>query len=122
MPKFASFRMLFAMANCGLPATSGFVGEFVAIVGAVKTSLWYAAAATTLVFGAVANPNVAALSGLNAGEFIVLGLLGLAVQTGIVARANRNSAAHVSLCQRFLTTCPTGRWVRLQKAKPPGDF
>ncbi|HET7298981.1 MAG TPA: NADH-quinone oxidoreductase subunit M, partial [Burkholderiales bacterium] len=53
MPKFASFAMLFAMANAGLPATSGFVGEFLVLMGAMQTSFWIAfVAATTLVFGA----------------------------------------------------------------------
>jgi len=53
MPKFASLMMLFAMANSGLPATSGFVGEFLVIMGAMKVSFWLAfAAASTLVFGA----------------------------------------------------------------------
>ena len=53
MPKFASPCMLFAMANAGLPATSGFVGEFLVIMGAMQTSFWIAfVAATTLVFGA----------------------------------------------------------------------
>src|SRR5438093_2690046 len=53
MPKFAALSMLFAMANCGLPGTSGFVGEWMVIIGTVKTSFWLAAlAATTLVFGA----------------------------------------------------------------------
>src|SRR5438034_1715829 len=53
MPRFASFMMLFAMANAGLPATSGFVGEFMVIIAAMKTSFWLAfAAATTLVLGA----------------------------------------------------------------------
>src|SRR5947199_10690545 len=53
MPKFASFMMLFAMANSGLPATSGFVGEFMVIIAAMKTSFWLAfAAASTLVLGA----------------------------------------------------------------------
>ena len=53
MPKFAAFMMLFAMANCGLPATSGFVGEFLVIMGAMKFNFWIAfIAATTLVFGA----------------------------------------------------------------------
>src|SRR3982751_5527906 len=84
MPKFASFFMLFAMANCGLPATSGFVGEFMVIMGAMKASFWIAfLAATTLifgaaytlwmykrvVFGAVANERVAALKDLNGREF-----------------------------------------------------
>jgi NADH-quinone oxidoreductase subunit M len=94
MPKFAAFMMLFAMANSGLPATSGFVGEFMVILGAVKYNFWVgAAAALTLIlgaayslwmykrviFGAVANPRVAALTDLNAREFIVLGLLAVAV-------------------------------------------
>jgi len=94
MPKFATLMMLFAMANCGLPATSGFVGEFMVIMGAVKANFWLAlAAASTLVFGAaytlwmtkrvifgaVANDHVAALSDLNPREFVVLGLLAAAV-------------------------------------------
>jgi NADH-quinone oxidoreductase subunit M len=53
MPKFAALMMLFAMANSGLPATSGFVGEFMVIMGAMKANFWLAfVAATTLVFGA----------------------------------------------------------------------
>jgi NADH-quinone oxidoreductase subunit M len=94
MPKFAALMMLFAMANCGLPATSGFVGEFMVIMGAIKANFWLAfAAATTLVFGAaytlwmykrvvfgpVANGHVAALQDLNFREFIVLGALAAAV-------------------------------------------
>jgi NADH-quinone oxidoreductase subunit M len=94
MPKFASLMMLFAMANCGLPATSGFVGEFMVIMGAMKASFWLAfVAATTLVFGAaytlwmykrvifgpVANDHVAGLQDLNGREFLVLGLLAIAV-------------------------------------------
>jgi NADH-quinone oxidoreductase subunit M len=94
MPKFAAFAMLFAMANCGLPATSGFVGEFLVIMGAMKASFWLAlVAASTLVlgaaytlwmykrviFGAVANSQVAALKDLNFREFIVLGALAFAV-------------------------------------------
>jgi NADH-quinone oxidoreductase subunit M len=94
MPKFASLMMLFAMANCGLPATSGFVGEFMVIMGAMQRSFWLAfAAATTLVFGAaytlwmykrvifgaVGNEHVAALKDLNPREFLVLGLLAAAV-------------------------------------------
>jgi NADH-quinone oxidoreductase subunit M len=94
MPKFASFMMLFAMANAGLPATSGFVGEFMVIMGAMKASFWLAfVAATTLVlgaaytlwmykrviFGAVANENVRSLRDLNPREFIVLGALAAAV-------------------------------------------
>ena len=94
MPVFAALFMLFAMANSGLPGTSGFVGEFLVVMGAVQVNFWYAfAAATTLVFGAaytlwmykrvifgaVANPRVAALKDVNAREFIVLGLLAVAV-------------------------------------------
>src|SRR5262249_61653300 len=94
MPVFAALFMLFAMANSGLPGTSGFVGEFLVIVGAVKTSFWYsAAAATTLIFGAaytlwmykrvifgaVANEHVATLTEIHVREFLVLGLLAAAV-------------------------------------------
>ena len=94
MPKFAAFFMLFAMANSGLPATSGFVGEFMVILGAVKYNFWIGfAAATTLilgaaytlwmvkrvVFGAVASPHVAELSDIDAREFAILGALALSV-------------------------------------------
>ncbi len=94
MPKFASLWMLFAMANAGLPATSGFVGEFMVIMGSMKVSFWVAlVAATTMiwgaaytlwmykrvVFGAVANDHVAALRDLNAREAIVLVALAVAV-------------------------------------------
>jgi NADH-quinone oxidoreductase subunit M len=94
MPKFASLMMLFAMANCGLPATSGFVGEFMVIMGAMKASFWLAlVAGTTLIFGAaytlwmykrvvfgpVANDHVAALTDLNPQELLVLGALAVAV-------------------------------------------
>jgi NADH-quinone oxidoreductase subunit M len=94
MPKFAALMMLFAMANSGLPATSGFVGEFMVIMGAMKANFWLAfLAASTLVFGAaytlwmykrvifgaVANDHVAALKDLNAREFGVLAALAIAV-------------------------------------------
>jgi NADH-quinone oxidoreductase subunit M len=94
MPKFAALMMLFAMANSGLPATSGFVGEFMVIMGAMQVNFWLAfLAATTLVFGAaytlwmykrvifgpVANENVAALKDLNPRELAVLGALAVAV-------------------------------------------
>ncbi|HUG78702.1 MAG TPA: NADH-quinone oxidoreductase subunit M [Burkholderiales bacterium] len=94
MPRFAALMMLFAMANAGLPATSGFVGEFMVIMGAMKANFWLAfVAATTLVFGAaytlwmykrvifgpVANARVAALADLNARETVVLGALAVAV-------------------------------------------
>lgn len=94
MPIFASFLVLFAMANAGLPGTSGFVGEFLVILGAFQADFWYAflasmtlilGAAYTLwmvkrvVFGEVANDNVAALQDLNSREFLVLGSLAAAV-------------------------------------------
>ncbi|MBV6476205.1 MAG: NADH-quinone oxidoreductase subunit M [Rhodocyclaceae bacterium] len=94
MPKFAAFMVLFAMANSGLPATSGFVGEFMVILGAVKHNFWIGfAAATTLIlgaaytlwmvkrvlFGAVANHHVAELADINAREFAILGILALCV-------------------------------------------
>jgi NADH-quinone oxidoreductase subunit M len=94
MPRFAALMMLFALANCGLPATSGFVGEFMVIMGAMKFNFWIAfLAATTLVFGAaytlwmykrviygaVANQHVAELTDASARELFVLGLLAAAV-------------------------------------------
>ncbi len=94
MPKFATLFVLFAMANSGLPATSGFVGEFMVVLGAVKFNFWIGfAAATTLilgaaytlwmvkrvVFGAVTNPKVAALTDINKREFLVLGVLAASV-------------------------------------------
>ena len=94
MPKFASFMMLFAMANCGLPATSGFVGEFMVILGAVKYNFVIGAiAATTMIlgaayslwmykrviFGAIANQRVAELTDIGAREFLILALLAAAV-------------------------------------------
>ena len=94
MPVFAAFFMLFAMANAGLPGTSGFVGEFLVIMGTMSVNFWYTlAAATTLIFGAaytlwmykrvvfgeVANDKVAALSDIGGREILVLGLLAIAV-------------------------------------------
>jgi NADH-quinone oxidoreductase subunit M len=94
MPKFAAFMVLFALANSGLPGTSGFVGEFLVILASFKANVWYAfLAGTTLIlgaaytlwlvkrviFGEIANDKVAALSDLNGREFLVLGLLAVAV-------------------------------------------
>ncbi len=94
MPKFAAFFMLFSMANAGLPATSGFVGEFTVIMAAVEFNFWVAfAAASTLIvgaaytlwmykrviFGAVANRRVAELTDISAREFLILTLLAIAV-------------------------------------------
>ena len=87
MPTFAAFAVLFAMANAGLPGTSGFVGEFLVILAAFKANFWYAfLAATTLIvgaaytlwmvkrviYGAVANDKVAKLSDINRREFFFL--------------------------------------------------
>jgi NADH-quinone oxidoreductase subunit M len=94
MPVFAAFFVFFAMANSGLPATSGFVGEFMVIMGAMKVSFWYASlAALTLIFGAaytlwmvkrviygeVGNAHVAALKDVGARELVFLVLLAVAV-------------------------------------------
>ncbi len=94
MPKFAAFFVLFSLANCGLPATSGFVGEFMVILGALKFNFWIGLMAATalifgaayslwlvkrVIFGAVANANVAALTDLNKREFFMLSLLALCV-------------------------------------------
>jgi len=94
MPKFAAFAVLFAMANCGLPGTAGFVGEWMVILGAVKFNFWIAAlASTTLIFGAaytlwmvkrvyfgdIANDHVRELTDLNAREFLMLAILAVAV-------------------------------------------
>jgi NADH-quinone oxidoreductase subunit M len=94
MPRFAAFMMLFAMANSGLPGTSGFVGEFMVILAAVKANFWigFLAAVTLIlgaaytlwmykrvVFGAVANDHVAALKDIGRREFWLLGAVALAV-------------------------------------------
>jgi NADH-quinone oxidoreductase subunit M len=94
MPRFTAFAVLFAMANCGLPGTAGFVGEWMVILGAVQHDFWIGLlAATTLVFGAaytlwmvkrvyfgaVANDDVKALTDINGREFTMLALLAIAV-------------------------------------------
>ncbi|NMG15673.1 NADH-quinone oxidoreductase subunit M [Aromatoleum bremense] len=94
MPKFAAFFMLFAMANAGLPGTSGFVGEFMVVLGAVQFNFWVAfAAAITLIlgaaytlwmykrvmFGAIGNSHVAQLNDIDGREFAFLGVLALCV-------------------------------------------
>jgi NADH-quinone oxidoreductase subunit M len=94
MPKFAAFLLLFSMANCGLPGTSGFIGEFLVILGAAKFNFWVAALAATalilgaayslwmykrVVFGAVANDHVAQLKDVNRREFWILAVLAIAV-------------------------------------------
>jgi NADH-quinone oxidoreductase subunit M len=94
MPHFGAFMVLFALANSGLPGTSGFVGEFLVILASFKANFWYAIlAGTTLIlgaaytlwlvkrviFGPVANDKVAALKDLNGREFLVLGMLAVGV-------------------------------------------
>jgi NADH-quinone oxidoreductase subunit M len=94
MPKFAAFALLFAMANCGLPGTAGFVGEWMVILGAVKFNFWIGfASASALIFGAaytlwmfkrvylgpIANDHVRELTDINAREFTMLALLAVAV-------------------------------------------
>ncbi|QTN24956.1 NADH-quinone oxidoreductase subunit M [Rhizobacter sp. AJA081-3] len=94
MPKFAAFAVFFAMANSGLPGTSGFIGEWMVILGTVKAGFWLAMlAATALIFGAaynlwmvkrvyfgpVANDHVKALTDLNGREFLMMAVLAVAV-------------------------------------------
>jgi NADH-quinone oxidoreductase subunit M len=94
MPRFAAFFVLFSLANSGLPATSGFVGEFMVILGAVKFNFWIGLLAATalilgaayslwmvkrVVFGAIGNKHVAELTDLNTREFVMLGVLAIAV-------------------------------------------
>jgi NADH-quinone oxidoreductase subunit M len=94
MPVFAAFAVFFAMANSGLPGTSGFVGEFMVILGAIQANFWYAfLASLTLIFGAsytlwmvkrvfygeVANEQVAALKDISKREFLILATLAILV-------------------------------------------
>jgi NADH-quinone oxidoreductase subunit M len=94
MPKFAAFALLFAMANCGLPGTAGFIGEWMVILGAVQFNFWIGAlSATALIFGAaytlwmykrvyfgdVTNDEVRELTDLNAREFLMMAVLAVAV-------------------------------------------
>ncbi|OWT68206.1 MULTISPECIES: NADH-quinone oxidoreductase subunit M [unclassified Achromobacter] len=94
MPRFVTFFVLFSMANSGLPATSGFVGEFMVIMGAVEHNFWIGLlAATALIlgasyslwmvkrvaFGEIANDHVRALTDINRREFLILGVMAIAV-------------------------------------------
>jgi len=114
MPRFASLMMLFAMANCGLPATSGFVGEFMVILGAVKYNFWIGlAAGSTLVlgaayslwmykrviFGQVANPTVAKLTDADPRELLAMGLLAAAVLAMGLYPRPLTDAMHASVGQ-----------------------
>ena len=114
MPKFAALALFFAMANVGLPGTSGFVGEWMVILATVKANFWLAAlAATTLVFGAaytlwmvkrvyfgeVANAHVKALTDINARETLMLSLLAVAVLWMGVYPKPFTDVMHVSVTQ-----------------------
>ncbi|WP_454007863.1 proton-conducting transporter transmembrane domain-containing protein, partial [Alcaligenes sp. Marseille-Q7550] len=94
MPRFVTFFVLFSMANSGLPGTSGFIGEFTVIMGAVEHNFWIGLlTATALItgaayslwmlkrvaFGPVGNENVAGMSDLSSREFFVLGVMAIAV-------------------------------------------
>ena len=114
MPKFAALALFFAMANVGLPGTSGFVGEWMVILATVKANFWLAAlAATTLVFGAaytlwmvkrvyfgeVANAHVKVLTDINARETLMLSLLAVAVLWMGVYPKPFTDVMHVSVTQ-----------------------
>ena len=92
MPKFAAFSVFFAMANCGLPATSGFVGEFMVILASVKFNFWIGLLAATalilgaayslwmvkrVIFGDIVHQHVRELVDLNKREFLMFGLLAI---------------------------------------------
>ena len=121
MPIFAAFLMLFSMANVGLPGTSGFIGEFMVIMSAIKVNFWYAfLAATTLIFGAaytlwmykrvvfgpVTNPHVTEMKDVSAREFSFLAVLAVLVlsmglypkpYTEVMHTSVNNLLAHVAI-------------------------
>ncbi len=114
MPVFASFFMLFAMANSGLPGTSGFVGEFIVILGTVKVNFWWGfLAATTLifgaaytlwmykrvVFGAITNPHVEELTDVNKREVAILAVLAICVLVMGIYPAPVTDVMHASVNQ-----------------------
>ena len=122
MPMFGAFFVLFALANSGLPGTSGFVGEFLVILASFKASFWFAALAATImiigaaynlwlvkrvIFGPVGNDHVASMQDLNGREFLVLGVLAvsvvlLGVFPGPLLRMMESSIQH--LLQQILAT------------------
>ncbi|WP_235333844.1 NADH-quinone oxidoreductase subunit M [Aquabacterium sp. NJ1] len=114
MPKFAAFALLFSMANCGLPGTAGFVGEWMVILGAVKFNFVIGAlAATALIFGAaytlwmykrvyfgdVTNDHVRELTDINAREFLMLAILAAAVLWMGIQPKPFTDAMHVSVTE-----------------------
>jgi NADH-quinone oxidoreductase subunit M len=122
MPKFGAFMVLFALANSGLPGTSGFIGEFLVILASFKASFWFALLAASIlvvgaaynlwlvkrvIFGEVANPQVAKMQDLNPRELLVLGSLALAVLLlGIwpAPMLNMMEASVQHLLQQLLTS------------------
>jgi NADH-quinone oxidoreductase subunit M len=131
MPKFTAFAVFFAMANCGLPGTAGFVGEWMVILGTVGVNFWLGAlASTALVFGAaytlwmvkrvyfgpVANDHVKALTDINLREYLMLGTLAVAVLwmgvypkpfTDVMHTSVTELLRHVSVSK--LNTAPVSR-------------
>ena len=114
MPKFAAFAVFFAMANCGLPGTAGFVGEWMVILAVVKFNFWLGLlSASALIFGAaytlwmvkrvylgpVTNQAVQDLQDINAREFLMLGLLAAAVLWMGVYPKPFTDVMHVSVTQ-----------------------
>ncbi|MBX6317414.1 NADH-quinone oxidoreductase subunit M [Pigmentiphaga sp.] len=112
MPKFATFFVLFSMANSGLPATSGFVGEFFVIMGSVEYNFWIGLLAATalilgaayslwmvkrVVFGDITHQHVRELSDLSAREFFILGVMAIAVLYMGVYPAPFTDVMHVSV-------------------------
>jgi NADH-quinone oxidoreductase subunit M len=114
MPKFAAFALLFSMANCGLPGTGGFVGEWMVILGTVKLNFWLGMlAASTMIlgaaytlwmykrvyFGKVTNDNVRALKDINAREFFMLAVLAVATMLMGVYPKPFTDVMHVSVIE-----------------------
>jgi NADH-quinone oxidoreductase subunit M len=114
MPKFAAFAVLFAMANCGLPGTAGFVGEWMVILGTVKFNFWLGLiASTTLIFGAaytlwmvkrvyfgpIANDDVRELTDINTREFTMLAALAAAVLVMGIYPKPFTDVMHVSVTE-----------------------
>ncbi len=112
MPKFATFFVLFSMANSGLPATSGFVGEFFVIMGSVEYNFWIGLLAATalilgaayslwmvkrVVFGDITHQHVRELTDVNAREFLILGVMAIAVLYMGVYPAPFTDVMHVSV-------------------------
>jgi NADH-quinone oxidoreductase subunit M len=121
MPVFAALFMLFAMANSGLPGTSGFVGEWLVILATMQVSFWYTAlAASTLIFGAaytlwmykrvifgaVANPHVEKLTDLTGREIFVLGALAVAVLAMGLYPAPLGEVLHESVSEILRLAAP----------------